>query len=132
LIPFTQVFPVNADLDLELRAEAGGILTWCVRGCLAWQQHGLHAPDVVTVATREYETDSDVLAGFLDEACERDPVAEIRASELFEHYKVWTEQHGLTERERLSSTMFGRKVSERFHKLRDSGNRTIYRGLARK
>jgi putative DNA primase/helicase len=132
LIPFSQTFAVNADLSLELHAEAAGILAWCVRGCLDWQRDGLNPPAVVVTATREYEADSDQLAGFLGEACDLDAEAEIRASEIYEHYRQWAERHGMTERERLSSTMFGRKLSERFSKLRDSGNRTIYRGLARK
>ena len=132
LIPFAQTFSVNQGLADELRAEASGILAWCVRGCLSWREQGLTPPAVVTDATREYEVDSDLLAAFLAEACELDTASEIRASELFEHYRQWAERHGMTERERLSSTMFGRKLSERFGKLRDSGNRTIYRGLGRK
>jgi putative DNA primase/helicase len=132
LIPFVHVFPVNAALAGELRAEAAGILAWCVRGCLEWQREGLQPPASVTDATREYEADSDPLAGFLIEACESDPNADVRGSELFDHYKRWADGHGLTERERLSSTMFGRKISERFEKLRDSANHVIYRGLGRR
>jgi len=131
LIPFLRVFPVNAGLADDLRAEAAGILTWCVRGCLEWQRDGLQPPAVVLEATREYETDSDVLAGFLEEGCDRDPDAQVRASDLFEHYKRWADTHGLTDRERLSATLFGRKAAER---LQRSKTRTgwVYFGVARR
>lgn len=111
LIPFMQRFPVNRALADELSAEATGILTWAVQGCLAWQRDGLDPPAVVTEATKEYERDSDPLAAFLAEACELDEGAEVGAAELFEHYKRWADLQGLTERERLSSTALGRTLS---------------------
>ena len=76
-------------------------------------------------------TDSDVLAGFISEAVRPDADAQVKASDLYDHYKRWAEQHGLSERERLSSTAFGRKVSERVQKHRTpAGN--VYLGLARR
>ena len=71
LLPFTRTLPVDATLAHELHAEASGILAWAVRGCLAWQREGLNPSVVVLDATRECERDSDLLAGFLDEACDR-------------------------------------------------------------
>lgn len=130
LIPFAERFDVNLGLADELAAEAPGILAWCVRGALAWQCDGLQAPACVTAATREYEQDSDPLGQFLDEACDLEPAAEVGARELFDHYRAWAERHGLTERERLSSTMFGRKMAERFERL--SGAKRTYRGVARR
>jgi hypothetical protein len=55
----------------------------------------------------------------------------VRASELFEHYRQWADWHHLGERERLSATGFGRKVSER---LRRSKTRAgwVYFGIARR
>jgi putative DNA primase/helicase len=132
LIPFTQTFPVNPTLADELRAEAPGILAWAVRGCLAWQREGLNPPAAVLDATRDYERDSDPVAEFLDEACEREPNAQAGASELYEHYKRWADRHSLSDRERLTSTMFGRKMTERFVKVRDRTAGVIYRGVARR
>jgi phage/plasmid-associated DNA primase len=68
---------------------------------------------VVTDATKQYEEESDPLADFLSEACELVEKAEVGANDLFQHYKSWAERRGLTDRERLSATMFGRKMSER-------------------
>jgi putative DNA primase/helicase len=129
LIPFSQRFDVDPGLADELQAEAAGILMWCIRGALAWQRDGLQAPGIVTAATSEYEHDSDPLGRFIAEACELEPTAEIGAKELYEHYKKWAEAHGLTDRERLTSTMFGRKIAERFRRI--DGARRTYIGVAR-
>lgn len=132
LIPFVRRFEVNPTLADELKAEAPGILAWAVRGCLAWQEHGLSPPDVVVTATRDYETDSDPLAGFLADACDLDPAAAVGASDLFAHYRAWADRHALSERERLTATGFGRKVSERFEKRRDRMTGVVYHGIGRR
>lgn len=131
LIPFTQTFPVNQTLADELRAELPGILAWAVRGCLAWQRDGLSTPAVVADATREYERDSDPLTAFLDEACDLGADADVGASVLFEHYRRWSERAGLSDRERLTATKFGGKVSERFQHVHTRAGR-VYQGLARR
>lgn len=131
LVPFTQTFPVNHELGLELATELPGILAWCVRGCLEWQRIGLQPPAAVVQATRDYETDSDVIGGFITDACELAPMAEVRATDLFEHYKRWANAQGLSDRERLTSTTFGRKMSERFEKTRDRSG-AVYVGIARR
>ena len=114
VIPFTQRFTVNPTLESKLFAEAHGILAWAVRGCLLWLAEGLQTPSTVLAATTDYEVDSDPLSDFLSAACTTSPEAEVGASELFKHYTSWADQNGWTARERLSATMFGRKLTERF------------------
>ena len=59
LIPFLQSFDApDTALGDTLRAEAPGILTWAVEGCLEWQKGGLQHPECVEncdgrVSTRE-------------------------------------------------------------------------------
>lgn len=131
LIPFTQRFDLDPTLADTLHAEGPGILAWCVRGALEWQRVGLQAPASVIAATREYEADSDPLSAFLAEACELDPGSEVGARDLYEHYLRWATLHGLGDRERLSSTAFGRKMSDR---LAASRTRTgkVYFGIGRR
>ena len=131
LIPFTQRFAINPTLADELRAEAPGILAWAVRGCRDWQRDGLTPPPAVLAATREYERDSDQLAGFLEDACELQANAEVGATELFEHYKQWAERHGLSDSERLTVAMLGRKMTERFERGHTRAGK-VYKGLARR
>lgn len=132
LIPFRQQFPGDKTLSKELLAEGPGILAWAVRGCLEWHRlGGLFPPNVVTEATAAYARDSDPLSEFIDEFCEVDPAAQAGAAEMYAHYTHWATHRGLSERERLTSTMFGRKMGERFPsgKMR-SGK--VYRGVARR
>ena len=89
---------------------------------------GEPATAVVTEATAEYEKDSDPLAAFLDEVCVLSPCAEARAGELYQHYSSWAEHHKLTQKERLSNTMFGRKMTERYEKFPTSTG-AVYRGI---
>ena len=128
VVPFLQRFPVDTSLEDELAAEDAGILAWAVRGCLAWQRDGLQTPASVQAATSDYEEESDPLSDFLDDACERQADAEVPAAELFKHYTDWADRCGLTVRDRLTATMFGRKMTERFRKVKTkAGN--VYLGL---
>ena len=129
LIPFTRTFGVNPRLAGELRDEAPGILAWAVQGCRAWQKDGLNPPAIVIDATRDYERESDPLADFIEEAIEREPESEVRASELFDHYQRWAKNRGMSDRESLSRTAFGRKMSERFASRRINGTKR-YLGIA--
>jgi putative DNA primase/helicase len=130
LVPFERTFSPNPALESQLQDEAAGILAWAVRGCLDWQQHGLGQPARVQQATSDYAADSDPLASFLDEACELDEHAETSGADLFDNYRHWSERHGLSERERLTATAFGRRMGERFTR-RKTRQGVVYEGVAR-
>ncbi len=76
LVPFLRNFDHDLTLTKDpdraekLAAEAPGILAWCVRGALAYQQDGLQPPLAVRKARDDYKTDMDLLAEWLDECCE--------------------------------------------------------------
>jgi P4 family phage/plasmid primase-like protien len=69
LIPFIHVVPEAqriADLhDQLLEAEGPPILGWAVRGAVAVLDGGLADPEAVIKATKEYETNEDSLASFV-------------------------------------------------------------------
>ena len=72
LIPFTVTIPEaerDSDLSAKLRVELPGILAWSVKGCELWQSNGLKPPKTVAAATEDYRKEADVIAAFLDEAC---------------------------------------------------------------
>jgi len=131
LIPFQQTFAINPSLGTELHAERPGILNWAVRGCLEWQQQGLQPPRIVSEATKEYASDSDPLAEFIDEFCIVWPDRRAGAADLYSHYKAWAHHRELTDRERLTSTMFGRKMSARFRRENSRSGR-VYLGIERR
>lgn len=74
ILPFDHK-PAKPDRHLEekLKAEWPGILRWMVEGCLDWQQHGLTQAADVATATAEYFAEQDLLAQWLEEACDVEP-----------------------------------------------------------
>lgn len=97
LIPFNlRLDPQDIDqgLPAALARELPGILTWCVQGCLLWQQHGLATPQVILDALKEYRAESDTLGRFIDEQCECAPLYEYKGSALYSRYRDFCEQAG--------------------------------------
>ncbi|MEP7245377.1 MAG: phage/plasmid primase, P4 family, partial [Gammaproteobacteria bacterium] len=118
LVPFTQRFAVNKQLDADLKAEAVGILAWLVRGCLLWQAEGLTPPECVLAATAQYEEESDVLADFLADSCVVSNEESIGAHEFYRLYREWADRAGLG-RDCLKLAAFGRLATSRFRKERN-------------
>ncbi len=94
--PFTESFEDNADTNLPeaLRAESPGILRWIVAGAVAWQREGLHPLQAVQDAVREYRSDSDTLAAFLEEATEAQTYAETPTASMYASYRKWADDAG--------------------------------------
>ncbi|MDQ6794342.1 MAG: phage/plasmid primase, P4 family [Chloroflexota bacterium] len=113
LIPFTVTIPdaeQDRNLPEKLRAEAAGVLSWAVRGCLDWQAHGLDEPEEVLAATAAYREEMDVLGGFLTDCCLVDPRAKESAASLYQAYEGWANAAG---ERAVSKRTFGRLLGER-------------------
>ena len=124
LIPFTFTFPEESILPRDkvddiFKKERAGILAWAVRGCLEWQRRGgLEPPAKVRAAGKEYRTESDPLAEFLEECCEISPTGTAASSDLFRIYKLWAECRAM--RFPLGSRTFSEELSRRgFDKFRE-------------
>lgn len=133
LLPFNRQFKGdNADPTLpeKLKAEAPGILTWAVEGCLYWQQNRLRPPEVVKTATQQYREESDPLADFIADRCTLDENASVQPSDLYREYAAWAEAGKLRKGDILSNTAFGRRIGERFTKTRSVGR--LYHGISLK
>ena len=130
LIPFeVQIPSAERDKSLldKLRAEASGILSWLLRGCLEWQRTGLQPPDAVMAATDQWRTDSDELARFIGDRCTVLSGVRARSGELYSSFVEWARSEG--NREPLSSTAFGRRLTDAgYAELKSNGQR-YRRGL---
>lgn len=128
LVPFDRKFEeAEQDLSLptKLKAEASGILAWMVKGCLAWQQHGLGEPIEVKAATADYRHEMDVVGAFIEERCVVLPTAKAKASALYSAYRNWAEEGG---EHSVNQRRFGMAVGERgFEKFTNNGQ--WYRGI---
>ena len=122
LIPFEVIVPEakrDKALPQKLREEFPGILSWMVKGCLAWQREGLSPPQKVIRATSAYRAEMDWLAGFIDDECVLGMHMEAQASNLYEAFNIWSVVHGGAI---MSQKEFGRRLRERgFERKKRSG-----------
>jgi putative DNA primase/helicase len=113
LLPFERQF-TGSDKDPgladALRAEADGIFIWLVRGCVAWQQHGLPQPQRVMEAVKTYREASDTLAEFIDEMLVVDPCGTITRQGLYVTYAEWAKREGLRP---MSNRVFTARIKDR-------------------
>ncbi len=113
LVPFTVRIP-DSEQDKRLRekllAEASGILTWALEGCLDWQRDGLGEPQEVTEATAGYRAEMDVLGAFLDDRCVCHEHAQVSAKALYAAYQAWCDETG---EKPLTQQATGRRLTER-------------------
>jgi putative DNA primase/helicase len=113
VIPFSITIPPDEQdrtLADKLLAELPGILNWAIQGCLDWQRIGLKPPDEVTAATRDYRSDMDVLAQFLEDRCVLEEAAEVTAKDLFANYVDWCDENG---HKPLAQNAFGQRLKAR-------------------
>jgi len=135
LIPFQLKFVDNPvkddererdpDMKDKLLSESSGILAWLVRGFLDWKRYGLNPPQEVLEATKEYQSEEDILGHFLKDCVNEEFSKSIRSNVLYTSFKNWCQENG---HRPMSSTKFGRKIGKRFQRTRDSKG-TVYKGL---
>lgn len=131
LIPFDVTIPKEQqkprhEVTAMFQAEFPGILNWAVQGCLTWQREGLGVPEEVMAATREYESEQDTFAMFLEEKCVRAPNARILSLSLYREYKSWAEQYGEAA---VSHKMFASFMSERGFAKSKTMKGALYSGI---
>ena len=134
LVPFTERFvdepvgqhehPVDIDLGNKLKSEASGILAWLVMGALMWMEDGLHAPETVKSATKEYKSKENMVDMFVDEMCVVGGDKEETSTVLYECYRRWSEESGFGKG--MSITSFGERLGKIVTKKRtNAGSRYI-------
>ena len=131
LIPFLQQFKGQAEdknLVARLEEELPGILAWAVRGAVAWHKRGLEPPAAVLNATESYRTESDPIAQFLEEQCVLEDGCVTPATVAYKAYTAWAAEQGMSEREGLTATGFGRRMAGRFDK-RHARSGNVYAGV---
>src|SRR5262249_20235130 len=97
LWPFTVQIPDDEQdhgLRDKLRQELTGILAWAVRGCLAWQEDGLCAPESVVMATASYRAEQDLFGQWFCACCEVDPAYQAAGGALYRSYSGWCGTNG--------------------------------------
>jgi putative DNA primase/helicase len=129
-IPFlNKIAKKDRDINLEdkLLAEAPGILSWLVEGCVAYQRKGLAEPPIVVKAKRDYKGEHDVIGAFLEDCCNLDnPKAIVSTSSLFKAYQDWCVNNN---EHSISNRVFGREIKARGFGSKKSNGVRQYVGI---
>jgi putative DNA primase/helicase len=133
LVPFAVTIPEeerNPRLLKELAQELPGILTWMVKGALAWQREGLGTAAAVREATDGYRAESDITARFLRERCLKAPAVEVGSTDLFAAYGEWCHTLGeIAESQREFNERLSAHDPSRIRRIKTHGGRMIWRGV---
>lgn len=119
LIPFLRNFKndphITADLHLadKLRAEIPGILAFLVRAAGEYLRDGLGIPRQVVEASEGYRGEMDILASWIEEACDVGPTYEATSAQLWGSWREYARERGL-DRYIPTETAFGRRMEQRF------------------
>ena len=119
--------PADRHLFSKLRAEAAGILSWMVRGCLEWQRIGLAIPDKLREATIDYRAEEDFLQDWLEDRALISPELVTRSGRLYEDFKIWWEENW--KGKVPSPYSFSKVLQTKFDKDKDNTNCRIFLGI---
>ncbi|MDY0104271.1 MAG: phage/plasmid primase, P4 family [Lentimicrobium sp.] len=128
IIPFNRVIPDDKQdrrLGEKLTTEYGKILNWLIDGAIKWYQDGLKEPRMISESVKEYRSEMDLVQKWITDNCETDPSYFESANVLFNNITQYIESN---KEFRMSNTLFGRNMSKKFEKVRQSGV-TIYKGI---
>ena len=104
LIPWLQTMPEEDrrprhELLSEFREELPGILSWAIEAYIEMEDlGGLKPPKTVVDATKEYQSDSDQFARFLEDRTVKNYADEVSLTDLREIYQSWCQDEGETPR----------------------------------
>ena len=120
LVPFEVSIPkekVDKNLKFKLRKEFPQILAWAVEGCIKWIKEGIGMPQCVMQATRDYQSEMDLVKSFMDECViiDYNSDATVMASDMFSLYTKWAninnEYGGMSSKKFLAE--FSKKVPDK-------------------
>lgn len=122
---------VDKQVQRRLLDEAPGILNWVLAGALAWLEAGiLMPPTEVQEAIDDYRRAANPFGEwFVERVDTRDPASRVEAKALYDSYKAWCEENSVGDREIMTSTAFGRALSDKqIPKMKGSNGRVLRKG----
>ena len=117
ILTFNRVFePHEQDRRLKdkLLADLPGILNMALDAYATALVEGFAQPQSSEDAKKEWRLEADQVALFVEDACERDPMARTAAGDVYQAYRDWAAENGIAKtmsqkglRDRLSRLGFG-------------------------
>lgn len=101
VIPFNRVFREGVDADPELKSklmdELSGILNLCLEVyAKVIQNDRFTEPQSCIDVKEEWRMDANQVAQFVEQCCVIDPDSQITSRELYQQYKQWAENAGIS------------------------------------
>lgn len=113
-------------LDEKLKAEASGILNWCVAAAKEWYAKGLVSSMCIKAATEQYRKDQNVLGQFIEDCCAVAPNVWITKGDLYKAYKPWAENMGEFV---MTQTEFNDRIANQFEDGRSGPRGRHWKGV---
>lgn len=113
-------------LKNRLKAEAGAILAWMVRGCQEWRERGLAPPQSVINATTSYLDAEDSRPAWFGECCRRGP-GETRQADLFSSWAMWATR--MNEEKGQMKSLGEWLEQQGFNSAKNPLNQVVWRGI---
>jgi len=133
VIPFNAKFRGTDGEHLNyaeyLYEKAGGaVLSWIVEGAQAFikNRFKIEMPSCVKDAIKEYRTDNDWLAAFIEERCETGPLYKQPSGELYGQYSSFCDYNGEYKRK---SSDFKRAMESKGHNYQKTNKGVIVYGI---
>lgn len=79
----------------ELRAEASGIINWCLRGFRDWLDNGFVIPQQVREKIESWQKDENPLFQFIEDKCQFDSELRTTAAVVYNEYIEWHKEQSL-------------------------------------
>ena len=121
----------DKQMHRKFAMERPGILNWVIEGTLAWLEAGvLTPPAAVQEAIDDYRRAANPFGEWFGERVDtRDAEERTPAKDLYDSYKAWCEENAVGDREIMTSTAFGRAMSDKqIPKMKGSDGRVLRRG----
>lgn len=112
-------------LKEKLLKEKSGILSWLIRGHIAWQREGLNPPDIVIQHTHQYKEDENSIKSFIKDCCIEKENDETYFKDLFNEYKSWCTDNDIKPE---TSKKLGTYLTRKFEKVNKGV--MVYKGIS--
>lgn len=130
VIPFDIVVPDDKrdpELPEKLKHSADAILTWAVEGWYAYEDMGgMHEPASVVNATDTYQTESDAVKRFIQDACISGPHYHAKTRDLFHAWTSWAAADGA---DPLKETPFAKELDRLGYEARRTKTGMVRAGI---
>ena len=126
VIPFHRDFTNDVIIEKDekrkslVKAEAPGILRWCIEGATAYHKNGLHIPEKIRKASESYRTEMDLLGGWLDECCDQSVNFSASNKDLWCSWEPYAKREGNFQFVSSSAALARRLMGRGFKRIRNT------------